>query len=198
MPERQRPQPTVADLQAKARSIEVYFDDLQAKASFSKELYDEGHRNEAMILSCVYIEALGSSLYWPQPGARRCFAQVLIDHSGESVFSLVHPRALVTGLRGNSKTVEIADILDQGLSLQPPELHPIPDLMSLARSYLNDEQFQLLEANIWCGTLAAIAYKRLQEFPESWKRSIYEQAAEASAKALKRKRSTDQDKSPVR
>ena len=30
----------------------------------------------------------------------------------------------------------------------------------------------------------------LQEFPESWKKSIYEQAAEASANALKRKRGT--------
>jgi len=31
----------------------------------------------------------------------------------------------------------------------------------------------------------------LQDFPESWKKSIYEQAAEASAKALKRKRDTE-------
>jgi len=44
----------------------------------------------------------------------------------------------------------------------------------------------------------------LQELPESWKKSIYEQAAEASAKALKRKRGTepaagpDWDKAPVR
>jgi hypothetical protein len=30
----------------------------------------------------------------------------------------------------------------------------------------------------------------LQGFPESWKESIYEQAAKASAKALKRKRDT--------
>ena len=30
----------------------------------------------------------------------------------------------------------------------------------------------------------------LQDFPESWKKSIYEQAAEAAAKARKRNRST--------
>jgi hypothetical protein len=44
----------------------------------------------------------------------------------------------------------------------------------------------------------------LQGFPESWKKSIHEQAAEASAKALKRKRGTepaaapDRDKAPAR
>jgi len=31
----------------------------------------------------------------------------------------------------------------------------------------------------------------MKDFPESWKKSIYEQAAEASAKALKRKRVTE-------
>ena len=31
----------------------------------------------------------------------------------------------------------------------------------------------------------------LQDFPESWKKSIYAQAAEASAKVLKRKRDTE-------
>jgi hypothetical protein len=36
----------------------------------------------------------------------------------------------------------------------------------------------------------------LQDFPESWKKSIYEQAAEASAKALKRKKNGTRIKPP--
>ncbi|MGA9625005.1 MAG: hypothetical protein WBQ65_11085 [Bryobacteraceae bacterium] len=38
----------------------------------------------------------------------------------------------------------------------------------------------------------------LQGFPESWKKSIYEQAAEASAEALKRKRDAAPISSPER
>jgi len=38
----------------------------------------------------------------------------------------------------------------------------------------------------------AIMGAGLQDFPESWKKSIYKQAAEASARALKRKRGTKQ------
>ena len=37
----------------------------------------------------------------------------------------------------------------------------------------------------------------LQGFPESWKKSIYEQAAEASAQALRRKRAAEPAAAPT-
>lgn len=156
-------QSTAADLEVKAQAIKDYFDDREAKVAFTRELYKNGRSDEAMILCCVYIESFGTALYWPLSGARRCFAQVLIEHGGEPEFSLIHPRALVEGLRGLcANCAKIADLLNQKLSGLPSELRTIPDFLSLTRPGLSDDQASELESNIWYGTLAAIAYKRLR------------------------------------
>jgi hypothetical protein len=44
----------------KARYIRAYFDDLQGRIAFLGELYGMGRKNEALMLCCCYIEALGS------------------------------------------------------------------------------------------------------------------------------------------
>jgi hypothetical protein len=44
----------------KAFFIKAYFDDLEQRIAFLRELQAAEHENEALMLCCCYIEALGS------------------------------------------------------------------------------------------------------------------------------------------
>ena len=107
------------DVAAKRRFIEDFFENLEKSAELTDRLFSERHEDEARLLCCCYIEALGNGLDPSNGSGARSFARVLMDHGGELVLSLIHLRALQDSLPykstapGNKTALEAAsDDLD--------------------------------------------------------------------------------------
>jgi len=79
----------------KAFMIGAYFDSLDTKIAFLKQLHQDDHRDEALILCCCYTEALGSQKYPSSDSKAKNYAKILEEEGGNPLFSLVHPRQLV-------------------------------------------------------------------------------------------------------
>lgn len=77
---------------AKSSFIEAYFADLEEKSRFTLELSENGHRDEALLLCCTYIETLGDFLYWPHQHSRLNFARLLVEHGDVEALALAHPK----------------------------------------------------------------------------------------------------------
>jgi hypothetical protein len=151
-----------SDAEAKREAIRAYFNRLQQKAEFTLELHRSGHRHEALLLCCVYIEALGNRLYWPEKGARRNFARVLLEHGGDSRLCLVHPKALLDAL-GSSKDMQaVAEKLEPLLTREPVRLLTFAELEALTSPHLTERERILLHGQRLLGTLGSIAYDRLR------------------------------------
>src|SRR4051812_46272776 len=85
---------SVEDLVAKKEFIQAFFDDLEKRIQFTDTLFAEEHRDEARLLCCVYIEALGNGLEGNTLGGAATFTKVLELYGGEPLLSLIHPKAL--------------------------------------------------------------------------------------------------------
>lgn len=150
------------DANAKRETIRAYFDRLQEKADFTAELNRTGHRDEALLLCCVYIEALGNRLYWPREGARANFARILVEHGGDTRLALVHPKVLLKALGSRKDLRGLADKLASRLPCDPVQLVTLEDLDARASMQLTDSERRLLDEQKLLGTLASIAYARLR------------------------------------
>ena len=91
---------TAKDLEGKAGAIRAFFDRFEDKVDFAASLYEQGREDEALILTCAYIEGMATYLMWPEESSRKNFCRVLIRHGGEPVLELVHPRSLVRAMPG--------------------------------------------------------------------------------------------------
>ena len=74
--------------------IQAYFNDLEKRIAFLKELYDGDHTDEALMLCCCYIEALGSRQYHDSDRKAKNYYRTLEEHSGNKLFTLIHPKQL--------------------------------------------------------------------------------------------------------
>jgi hypothetical protein len=119
-------------MSAKMEMIDAYFEDLQDKADFARNLYDSGRRDESLVLCCAYISALANHLYGGEKQDRLNFSRILVEHGKQEELALVHPRPLLDALRGCGAT-RIANVLESHLSLSPPELVSGPDLERLLK-----------------------------------------------------------------
>ena len=79
--------------------IQAYFDDLEKRVAFLKELFDGHHTDEALMLCCCYIEALGSRQYHDSNRKAKNYYKILKDFSGNNIFALVHPKQLKNVLK---------------------------------------------------------------------------------------------------
>lgn len=145
-------------------AIRAYFDALDSKIKFITHLEEQGRHDEALLLCCSYIEALGTHLYWPSKDSKRNFVRALHDHGGSVAdpLRLVHPVALLRALPGPGKSAAaIARTLEPRLSAERELLTPA-NLLSAATPLLDPAALQELERLTWLGTLAAIAYGELR------------------------------------
>lgn len=147
---------------AKSSFIEAYFADLEEKSRFTLELSENGHRDEALLLCCTYIETLGNFLYWPHQHSRLNFARLLVEHGDVEALALAHPIALVDALRGRAETGKIARKLEAHVPTDPPELLSESALMERASRHLSESELGVLRAHWFLGTLGSIAYKRMR------------------------------------
>ena len=85
------------DRAAKPGRIVAFFEDLEAKVAFAAHLERSGHRDEALLLTCCYVEGLGNSLALSQRGAES-FVEALRLHGGDCRFDLILPTYLSASL----------------------------------------------------------------------------------------------------
>ncbi|MEW6488702.1 MAG: hypothetical protein AB1578_12420 [Thermodesulfobacteriota bacterium] len=76
------------DSEGKAFFIEAYYEDLGQRIAFLRELNASGHENEALMLCCCYIEALGSHRNHGSERKAKNYCAILDEHGGNPLFGL--------------------------------------------------------------------------------------------------------------
>ncbi len=142
--------------------IQAYFDDLEKRIAFLKELYDGNHTDEALMLCCCYIEALGSRQYHDSDRKAKNYYRILVEHSGNKLFTLIHPKQLRNVLLKQkvfkSHITRIEPVID-GFGM---ELIPQKVVTGSLSPVITEDQVNWLNDNLFKGTMAAISYDEVR------------------------------------
>jgi hypothetical protein len=139
--------------------IQAYFDELEQRIAFLKELNEGGHKSEALMLCCCYIEALGTRKYHEPEKKSKNYSQVLQEYGGNDLFEFVHPEQLKRVL-ANQKLFKpnffnIEPIINSfGNELLSKEVVVKRLLRAITR-----EQLAWLRDNMFKATIAAVSYE---------------------------------------
>ena len=146
----------------KAFMIKAYFDDMEMRISFLKDLSNGGHMNEALMLCCCYIEALGSRQYHDSDRKAKNYSKILEEYSGNEIFALIHPKQLKNVLTNkklfNANFSQIEPIIDRFGNTLIQQKVVADKLLPV----ITAEQLNWLNDNIFKGTIAAISYERVR------------------------------------
>lgn len=146
----------------KAFMIKAYFDDLEKRIAFLKELHNVNHTDEALMLCCCYIEALGSRQYHDSNRKAKNYYRILVEFSGNSIFSLVHPKQLKNILNDKNLFKRNFDQIELIIDSFGKELIPQKDVIFRFKPVATEEQMNWLDDNLFKGTMAAISYDRVR------------------------------------
>lgn len=142
--------------------IQAYFDDLEKRITFLKELYDGNHTDEALMLCCCYIEALGSRQYNENGKAKKNYCKILFAFSGNNIFALVHPKQLKNVLAAKPLFKTHINQINPIVDRFGKELIPHQDVIDCLTPVITEEQKDWLHANFFKGTMAAISYEKVR------------------------------------
>ena len=143
--------------------IQAYFDDLEKRIAFLKELYNGHHTDEALMLCCCYIEALGSRQYHDSNRKAKNYYRILVESSGNNIFALVHPKQLKNVLKDKKLFKANIDQIDPIIDGFGKELIPQKGVSDSLAHVVTGEQMKWLNDNLFKGTMAAISYDRVRE-----------------------------------
>lgn len=137
---------------------------VQEKLEFLGTLYENGRKQEALILCCIYIEGFAQRIYGESSRSRsmELFVKVLLDFGSEETLCLVDPRALLDELDRAGKPVsELAKVVDHLCSKSPIEFHTTEGIGNLVPDgdHSNVERFRQLCLE---STVAAMVYRELR------------------------------------
>jgi len=144
--------------------IDAFFDALDKRIEFLAELENSGHEQESLLLCTCYIDGLGQSLYWPDERSNLCFVHVLKEFGGEEILSQIHPRMLREAMAQlKSKMAKrILSKVDSRLRQVYGQLKDETEVVAMLGPLLSAEELTWLKDELWRGTLAAIAYKKIR------------------------------------
>ena len=146
----------------KAFMIQAYFDDLEKRIAFLKELNEGDHKDEALMLCCCYIEALGSRQYHDSDRKAKNYCRILGEHSGDNLFALIHPKQLKNVLMNKklfqTNFTQIETII-AGFGKELIRQKVVFDSLS---PVITKDQLNWLNDNLFKGTMAAISYERVR------------------------------------
>ncbi|MFA6470993.1 MAG: hypothetical protein WCU00_03045 [Candidatus Latescibacterota bacterium] len=146
----------------KAFYIKAYYKNLEQRISFLKELHEDGHVNEALMLCCCYIEALGSQRYQDSDRKAKNYCTILDEHGGDVIFGLVHPkRALQVLSTVNLFQRNIVEI-QEAISGIENQLYEKRAFLQLLAPVTTPEQQNWLNENVFKLTIAAISYDHVR------------------------------------
>jgi len=141
----------------------AYFDDLEARASFARELQADGHGTEAMTLCCCYIDGLANFLYYDSDKSAFNFVRLLREHGQQSDLAKVCPLALTRWLEMNhTKLAPTARKLSTALGADCNRIMTDAELSSAITRVLTKQEASSLSSHTWRASLAFIAYTQLR------------------------------------
>lgn len=141
--------------------IEASFGDLEKRANLLSKLKEMGFEEEALLLCCCYIEAMGN-LYFRGGGGQLNFYRILKNFGEEEMPMHIHPKQLWVGLRSAKNLREISQKIGVTLKKAEKKLYTEEEALALVAHLLNKEEITKLRDNLWRGTLAALAYKEFR------------------------------------
>lgn len=147
----------------KSQFIAAFFDSAEERAAYLDTLHTGGRPAEALTLCLAYIDSFSQWLFWPRYQTGRNFVEALVQHGGDPGFALVHPMALI-------RAFEIMKDRWKGFAARLRALFPGPTYSLRAQSDFLKEvavdftpaECKELEAELWRGTIANVAYTHLR------------------------------------
>jgi hypothetical protein len=143
--------------------VEAYFEELERKIAFLRDLEAQGHEDEAQLLALVYLDGLSNWLRHPSDGAARNFSSVVIEHGQDAQFPLIIVHWLVNALPWKSAPSGAEHAIRQAVAAMDEYAAQTRDeLLCALRVGLTANQLSWLEAEIWRGSVANAAYVSLR------------------------------------
>jgi len=142
--------------------IQSYFDDLGERIAFLDKLYTSSHTDEALMLCCCYIEALGSRQYHNSDRKAKNYYRILEKYSRNKFFSLIHPKQLRNVFLSKKLFKENINQIEQIIDGFGKKLLLQKDVASSLLPVMTEKQANWLEDNLFKGTIAAISYERVR------------------------------------
>jgi len=139
--------------------IKAYFDDLEERIAFLKELNEGDHKDEALMLCCCYIEALGSRQYHESDRKAKNYSRILEEYGGNYIFALVHPKQLKRVLENQNlfkPDISAIEPIIEGFEKELVSQEVVTDSLL---PVINKDQAKWLQDNIFKVTMANISYE---------------------------------------
>jgi len=143
----------------KAFFIKAYYEDLEQRISFLRNLYEGGHVNEALMLCCCYIEALGSQRYQDSERKAKNYCTILDEHGGDVFFRLVHPKQALQVLSSVKLFQDKMPEIEAAISTIGKQLCEKNAFVQLLAPITTPQQQTWLTENTFKLTIAAISYE---------------------------------------
>ena len=143
--------------------IEAGFEGFQRRVQFLPELRKMGFHEEALLLCCCYIEAMGN-LYFKEDRKQYNFYRILREFGEEEIFGCIYPKQLWIGLKAaRQKGISgIAEKVGSALKKLRGQLFTEEDILLSLSPLLYPKETDKLKQNLWRGTMAALAYMHLR------------------------------------
>ena len=143
--------------------IRAGLDDLKKRVDLLPRLKDKGFEEEALLLCCCYIEAIGN-VYYRQNRTQYNFCRILREFGQVDVLHQIHPKQLWIGLKSSrsSNLQRIGHAIGGTLKRAQRRLYSEAEILGLVGGMLGKEDTIRLKDNLWRGTLAALAYQHLR------------------------------------
>jgi hypothetical protein len=147
------------DLQAKRHAMTSFFDDLDGKVAFLKQLVEQGRKDEARMLCVCYLDGLSNWLHQGSTALAKNFVTALSTLSGEVVFSLVVPENLLNSLPWGNAPGGAANRIKSALRALPAREAALPsDLITAVTPAITPLQLTWLKDEMWRGSVAMAVY----------------------------------------
>jgi len=143
----------------KAFFIAAYYDDLKKRISFLEDLHANGHDNEALMLCCCYIEALGSHRYHDSDRKAKNYCTILKEYGNNEIFSLAHPKQISLVLSKLKLFQNNISLINKAVTTLGNNLYNEETITETFAPLFTQQQKEWLSENFFKLTIAAISYE---------------------------------------
>lgn len=146
----------------KTEFIKSYYADLQKRIAFLAELHNMRRKDEALMLCCCYIEALGSRESSEPERKAKNYCDILAKHGRNEIWRLVHPKQLTNVLANNGLFKDSLDGLVPLIGEFGTQLVELEQVRAKLDPALTAQQRSWVDNNLFKGTIANISYERIR------------------------------------
>ncbi len=146
----------------KAFYIQAYFNDLQQRTAFLAELHSKGRKDEALMLCCCYIEALGNRESSDLDLKAKNYCTILSDKGGNEIWRQIHPKQIKNVLFKNKFFKEQLSTLETQIDYFGSQLIEPQVLLAQLDPHINVKQRSWFQDHIFKGSMANISYERIR------------------------------------